>query len=142
MRFDFGSQKFSNEKIGFKLKLSGNCLPRFCFTPKMSQGCRETAITRRKGRVFAEGFIGCLDRLVEAPKPNERDPNSRERRVKQWIEWAQANSAFKTADCFLVLPRIPVRPASQVPCKGRIWIKRNRTVHHFGRSFEIAGQGH
>jgi hypothetical protein len=63
-------------KIGFKLKQAGYRFPRFCFAPKMSQGCREAEINPRRIMVLADGFFGRHDSLIETTKTDERKAHS------------------------------------------------------------------
>src|SRR5215831_11453668 len=57
--------------------------------------------------------------------------------MKQRVQRAQANTAFKTPDCFFVLASISVGPASQSPCTSIIWIARDRAISEIDRVFVI-----
>src|SRR4029453_205317 len=94
-------------------------------------------IGRRISLVRASGSPGYRDRLVEASELDERNSHGRKRHVKPGVDGAQTDGPFKTSKGFRGLPPKQVSMPSLAPCKGRIRVKSNRAVHHFGCSGKV-----
>src|SRR5262245_45679945 len=125
-----------NAKVGIKLEESGRRIPRLFVPSKMRQSGDEAAISRREIGVLPDGLPGCSKRLIAAAETDECQTDSRQCRVKQWIDRAQAHRTLEALDCLLGLPCIFISPASLLPGQRRARVQRDRTIHHLPCSSE------
>src|SRR5215472_4788373 len=58
--------------------------------------------------------------------------------VKDGVQRAHADAAFKAPDCFFVLACKLVDPSSMVPHDVRIWIGRDRTINEIDAGLVVA----
>ena len=91
----------------------------------------------RKRLVLTKSLLGNRDCLVETAKLDQCLTDARKSRIKNGIQRAHANAAFKTPDCFFVLACVFVGPSSSAPCTSIIWITRDRTISKIDGSLVV-----
>src|SRR6516162_11762659 len=87
---------------GIDLTQTSQRLARLGIPSKMRQSGRQTTESYPIGGVLPKSLLGNRDRLVEAPKLDQRITDAGKISVKRGVQRAHANAAFKARDCFFV----------------------------------------